>query len=131
MPMSEKNLRDMMMPPGERRKPPPPTRAKRAGSSRARRPDNEWWPTTYEAWSLLAPLLTAGLTFLLAAATGVSGGFGGVPTFSPWVGAGLILLSIMVVNFILMTLTWAHRVCGAKGFFGAILAWVLIANLAL
>ena len=123
--MSEKNLRDMMMPPEDRR----PTTSPHdpdPGLSRARRPDKDWWPTRYEAWSILAPLLTAGLTLLLAKATGISGGFGGIIIFSPWVGAGLILLSVTVLNFIIMTITWAHRVHDEKGFLGVVLFWILL-----
>lgn len=128
MPMSEKNLRDMMMPPEDRRTPTSPHDADPV-LSRARRSDKDWRPTRYEAWSTLAPLLTAGLTLLLAKATGISGGFGGIIIFSPWVGAGLILLSVTVLNFIIMTITWAPRVYGVKGFLGVMLLWILLANL--
>ena len=125
MPMSEKNLRDMMMPPEHRRTPTSPRDADPV-LSRARRSDKDWRPTRYEAWSTLAPLLTAGLTLLLAKATGISGGFGGIIIFSPWVGAGLILLSVTVLNFIIMTITWAHRVHDEKGFLGVVLFWILL-----
>ena len=128
MPMSEKNLRDMMMPPEDGRTPTSPHEAD-PGPSRPRRPDNDWRPTRYEAWSILAPLLTAGLTLLLAKATGISGGFGGIIIFGPWVGAGLILLAVTVLNFIIMTITWAPRVYGVKGFLGVMLLWILLANL--
>lgn len=125
MPMSEKNLRDMMMPPEDRRTPTTPHDAD-PGLSRAQRPDKDWGPTRYEAWSILAPLLTSGLTLLLAKATGISGGFGGIVIFSPWVGAGLILLSVTVLNFIIMTITWAPRVYGVKGFLGVVLFWIFL-----
>lgn len=124
MPMSEKNLRDMMMPPEDRRTPANLHDAD-PSPSRAQRPDKDWGPTHYEAWSILAPLLTAGLTLLLAKAIGISGGFGGI-IFSPWVGAGLVLLSVTVLNFIIMTITWAHRVHDAKGFLGVVLFWIFL-----
>ncbi|WP_298595987.1 hypothetical protein [Zoogloea sp.] len=124
MPMSEKNLRDMMMPPEDRRTPANLHDAD-PGLARAQRGDKDWGPTRYEAWSILAPLLTAGLTLLLAKATGISGGFGGI-IFSPWVGAGLILLAVTVLNFIIMTITWAPRVYGVKGFLGVVLLWIFL-----
>ena len=128
MPMSEKNLRDMMMPPEDRRTPASLHDAD-PGLSRAQRADKGWRPTRYEKWSILAPLLTAGLTLLLAKATGISGGFGGIIIFGPWVGAGLILLAVTVLSFIIMTITWAPRVYGVKGFLGVMLLWILLANL--
>ena len=78
---------------------------------------------------ILAPLLTAGLTLLLAKATGISGGFGGIIIFNEWVAAGLILLAVTILNFIIMTITWAPRVYGVKGFLGVMLLWILLANL--
>lgn len=116
------------MPPEDRRTPASPHEAG-PGLSRARRPDKDWWPTRYERWSILSPLLTAGLTLLLAKATGISGGFGGIIIFSPWAGAGLILLAVTILNFIIMTITWAPRIYGVKGFLGVMLLWIRLANL--
>lgn len=85
--------------------------------------------TPYEALSLLAVPVTLMIAHLCDKAGGLGADFGGI-IYTWWMAAAIILLAVTLLNFIVTTVRWATRLNGQKGFLGAILTWIILANVA-
>ena len=85
--------------------------------------------TPYEGLSLLAVPVTIMIAHLCDKAGGIGADFSGV-FFTWWMAAAIMLLAVTLLNFIVTTVRWATRLNGQKGFLGAILTWIILANVA-